>query len=44
MKKFCTEWIQEWCQENGWTDLFTVRREYWAFGSNPDFGRIRTSK
>lgn len=25
------EWIKEWCQENGWTDLFLERRSYWAF-------------
>ena len=31
MNKYCTEWIQEWCLQNGWTDLFQERREYWAF-------------
>lgn len=32
MKRYCRNWIEEWCAENGWTDLFTVRRnEYWAF-------------
>lgn len=31
MNKYCIDWIQEWCCENGWTDLFVERREYWAF-------------
>ena len=32
MKHFCDEWIQEWCEENGWTDLFIERKNhYWAF-------------
>ncbi|MBD2464301.1 hypothetical protein H6G89_25180 [Oscillatoria sp. FACHB-1407] len=31
MNKYCKAWIQEWCQENGWTDLFLERRDYWAF-------------
>ncbi|HIK55466.1 MAG TPA: hypothetical protein IGS37_09940 [Synechococcales cyanobacterium M55_K2018_004] len=31
MNKYCKEWIQEWCQENGWTDLFRERKDYWAF-------------
>lgn len=31
MKKYCKAWIQDWCQENGWTDLFVERRDYWAF-------------
>lgn len=32
MKHFADEWIKEWCQENGWTDL-TIERynNYWAF-------------
>ncbi|MEB3149359.1 MAG: hypothetical protein VKL60_10070 [Sphaerospermopsis sp.] len=26
------EWIEDWCAENGWTDLFVERRgNYWAF-------------
>ncbi|MEA5510029.1 hypothetical protein VB715_09660 [Crocosphaera sp. UHCC 0190] len=32
MKHFCDDWIQEWCEDNGWTDL--VREpynNYWAF-------------
>ena len=25
------EWIDEWCQLNGWTDLYIERQHYWAF-------------
>ncbi|RMF23340.1 MAG: hypothetical protein D6756_08965 [Cyanobacteria bacterium J083] len=32
MKHFRDEWIQEWCDENGWTDLYVERcNHYWAF-------------
>lgn len=32
MKHYCDEWIKEWCEENGWTDLFRERYDcYWAF-------------
>lgn len=32
MKHYRDEWIQEWCQENGWTDLIIERyNTYWAF-------------
>lgn len=31
MKHFADEWIREWCQDNGWTDLFIECRDYWAF-------------
>jgi hypothetical protein len=31
IKHYCTEWITEWCQNNGWTDLFIERHQYWAF-------------
>jgi hypothetical protein len=32
MKHYCDEWIREWCEENGWTDLFLERgSNYWAF-------------
>jgi hypothetical protein len=35
MKHFAEEWITEWCQENGWTDLFIERQSnYWAFPPN----------
>ncbi|WP_353933076.1 hypothetical protein WJM97_00885 [Okeanomitos corallinicola TIOX110] len=29
---YSIEWIEAWCVENGWTDLFVERRDnYWAF-------------
>ncbi|HLO84837.1 MAG TPA: hypothetical protein VK203_07470 [Nostocaceae cyanobacterium] len=29
---YAIEWIQAWCLENGWTDLFVERRNnFWAF-------------
>ncbi|AFZ12285.1 hypothetical protein Cri9333_1391 [Crinalium epipsammum PCC 9333] len=31
MKHFCEHWIQEWCEENGWTDLVIDSGNYWAF-------------
>jgi hypothetical protein len=32
MKHYCDEWIQEWCDTNGWTELFIERyNNYWAF-------------
>ncbi|MEC4815154.1 MAG: hypothetical protein SAK29_18040 [Scytonema sp. PMC 1069.18] len=32
MKHYCYDWIEEWCLENGWTELFEERRNnYWAF-------------
>ncbi|WP_107670925.1 hypothetical protein [Cyanothece sp. BG0011] len=32
MKHFRDEWVQEWCEANGWTDLFRERyNHYWAF-------------
>jgi hypothetical protein len=31
MKHYRDEWIQEWCDSNGWTDLFTECYMYWAF-------------
>ena len=32
MRHFQDEWIQEWCENNGWTDLFRERYNfYWAF-------------
>lgn len=30
-KRFAYGWIQDWCQDNGWTDLFVERYIYWAF-------------
>jgi hypothetical protein len=35
MRHFHDQWIQEWCEENGWTDLFIERySNYWAFPPN----------
>ena len=35
MQHFNDEWIQEWCDRNGWTDLFQERyNHYWAFPPN----------
>ncbi|PSB15079.1 hypothetical protein C7B76_14525 [filamentous cyanobacterium CCP2] len=35
MKHYCYNWIQDWCEENGWSDPFLrERREYWAFPPN----------
>ncbi|MBR8827935.1 MAG: hypothetical protein DSM107014_08535 [Gomphosphaeria aponina SAG 52.96 = DSM 107014] len=31
MKHYCDEWINEWCTENGWTDLTFEAYHYWAF-------------
>ena len=32
MRHFQDEWIQEWCENNGWTELFAERYNfYWAF-------------
>ncbi|MBF2046576.1 MAG: hypothetical protein EDM05_001940 [Leptolyngbya sp. IPPAS B-1204] len=35
MNHYCYAWIEDWCKENGWTELFMRRRnEYWAFPPN----------
>lgn len=35
MQHYQDEWIQEWCTDNGWTDLFRERyNHYWAFPPN----------
>ncbi|MCS6813391.1 MAG: hypothetical protein NZ772_07445 [Cyanobacteria bacterium] len=31
VKKYCYQWVEAWCCENGWTDLFIEQRHYWAF-------------
>ena len=32
IQHFSDSWIREWCDENGWTDLFRERyNHYWAF-------------
>jgi hypothetical protein len=35
MKHYDEQWIQEWCDNNGWTDLVVDRHHsYWAFPPN----------
>jgi hypothetical protein len=35
MQHFQREWIEEWCQAHGWTDLYMERQDnYWAFPPN----------
>ncbi len=34
MKHFSEDWLTEWCQDNGWTDLFWESPDYWAFPPN----------
>lgn len=35
MNHYCYTWIEDWCRENGWTELFMPQRnEYWAFPPN----------
>lgn len=31
MKHYTEEWLNEWCYEHGWTDLYIERYQYWAF-------------
>jgi hypothetical protein len=31
MKKYPQAWVQDWCDHNGWTELFIERYHYWAF-------------
>lgn len=31
MKHYSEQWLDEWCVENGWTDLYIERDQYWAF-------------
>lgn len=32
MRHYCDEWIQEWCDGNGWTEPMPVAPNfYWAF-------------
>lgn len=31
MNHYSTQWIEDWCQDNGWTDWFKERSSYWAF-------------
>lgn len=35
MNHYCYTWIEDWCKDNGWTELFVMRRnEFWAFPPN----------
>ena len=35
MKHYRDEWIEEWCQANGWSEPFAERNDhYWAFPPN----------
>jgi hypothetical protein len=31
MRHYCEAWLNEWCYENGWTDLYIEQYQYWAF-------------
>ncbi len=31
MKHFCKDWLNEWCYNNNWTDLYIEGHQYWAF-------------
>jgi hypothetical protein len=34
MNHYSAKWIEEWCQDNGWTDWFLECSRYWAFPPN----------
>jgi hypothetical protein len=34
MNHYATQWIDDWCQENGWSDWFVERSRYWGFPPN----------
>ncbi|MGA7933332.1 MAG: hypothetical protein WCA35_07280 [Kovacikia sp.] len=34
MNHYSAQWIEEWCQENGWSDWFMECSHYWAFPPN----------
>lgn len=34
MNHYATHWIEDWCQDNGWTDWFIERSRYWGFPPN----------
>ena len=34
MNHYSATWIEEWCQDNGWTDWFMECSRYWAFPPN----------
>lgn len=31
MNHYASQWIDDWCQDNGWTDWFVDRSIYWGF-------------
>jgi hypothetical protein len=31
MPRVLHQYIQQWCQEHDWTDLFVEQRQFWAF-------------
>jgi hypothetical protein len=31
MSRVLHQYIQQWCQAHGWTDLFVEQRQFWAF-------------
>ena len=34
MQHYTTKWIEDWCNDNGWTDWFIERSMYWGFPPN----------
>jgi hypothetical protein len=34
MNHYATQWIEDWCVDNGWTDWFLERSSYWGFPPN----------
>jgi hypothetical protein len=34
MNHYASQWIEDWCQDNGWTDWFLERSRYWGFPPN----------
>lgn len=35
MNHYSQTWIEDWCQDNGWTELFVPQKNaYWAFPPN----------
>jgi len=34
MNHYSAQWIEDWCNDNGWTDWFEECSSYWAFPPN----------
>ena len=34
MNHYTAHWIDDWCQDNGWTDWFVESSRYWGFPPN----------